>query len=66
VDVTGSIEFSNHKPGAAALDDRDARKNEPRLLVHTRRTTHLGVFSALSQAALLDRSLDLFGVENRR
>ena len=64
VNVTGSVQLGDHEPRAVALDDRRAGEHDPFFWCTpdgqlTRRV------SALSQAAALDRPLDLLGVEDR-
>jgi len=64
-DIARSIYFGDHELRSGVPNNRCAREHETLFLVHTRRTTHVRVLSALHQCTLLDRRLNLLGIEDR-
>jgi hypothetical protein len=61
--VTDAVQFAGYEPRAAAAEQRCVEEHQSLLLMHTQRARQLDAYPALSQAALLDRALDLLGVE---
>jgi hypothetical protein len=64
--VTGCVQLGHNESCAAVPSGGSTGEHQTLPLGDTRRAAHVDVRSALNQAALFDRALDLLGVEIRR